>query len=75
MFSIELFEFGDVLPSRTEPRRGKKSMKFANMLAASMVLAVAGLSLDMQPAHAWKHGVNNRTAPTGENSEAHSTVH
>ncbi|MBP7862389.1 hypothetical protein KA183_11960 [bacterium] len=35
-------------------------MKFANMLAASMVLAVAGLSLDMQPAHAWKHGVNNR---------------
>lgn len=35
-------------------------MKFANIAAASMVMAVVGLSVDLQPAQAWKYGVNNR---------------
>ncbi|MCW5823753.1 MAG: hypothetical protein KIT34_13190 [Cyanobacteria bacterium TGS_CYA1] len=35
-------------------------MKLANLIAVSMVVAGIGLSLDMQPAHAWRYGVNNR---------------
>jgi len=35
-------------------------MKFANIVAASMAMAVVGLTFDLQPAHAWKRGVNNR---------------
>lgn len=35
-------------------------MKLAKLIAVSMVVAGIGLSLDMQPAHAWRYGVNNR---------------
>lgn len=35
-------------------------MKLANLVAVSLVVAGIGLTLDMQPAHAWRHGVNNR---------------
>lgn len=35
-------------------------MKLANLIAVSMIVAGALVSMDIQPAHAWRQGVNNR---------------